>query len=214
MNILLVAATRPELEPLLQYCASKDVSGRIVNKHDLDFLFTGVGMTATAFSMGQKLAQKQYDLALNCGIAGAFDRSLRIGEVTVVNIDCFSELGAEDGNDFIPIDLLGLGKSGSKPASIPDVPFLNSLRKVRAITVNRVHGNDETIFETAQRLNPQVETMEGAAFFYACNQMDLPCIQIRSISNYVERRNRENWNLPLAVENLNSILVKLLNDLS
>ena len=52
--------------------------------------------------------------------------------------------------------------------------------------------------------------MEGAAFFYACLLAKIPFLEIRSISNYVEARNRETWNLPLAINNLNQILIEIL----
>ena len=39
-------------------------------------------------------------------------------------------------------------------------------------------------------------------------------LQIRSISNYVETRNRENWNIPLAIQNLNQVLTEMLQALA
>jgi futalosine hydrolase len=35
-------------------------------------------------------------------------------------------------------------------------------------------------------------------------------MQIRSISNYVEKRNKENWNIPLALKNLHATILELL----
>jgi futalosine hydrolase len=35
-------------------------------------------------------------------------------------------------------------------------------------------------------------------------------MEIRSISNYVERRNKENWDLKLSLKNLNQELLKAL----
>jgi futalosine hydrolase len=90
---------------------------------------------------------------------------------------------------------------------------LQKLKQVRAITVNKVHGNDDSIMKTSLLLSPQIESMEGAAFFYVCMKMNIPCIQIRAISNYVERRNRENWNIPLALESLKNTSVSLLNEI-
>ncbi|MCB0664545.1 MAG: hypothetical protein KDC80_01930, partial [Saprospiraceae bacterium] len=78
------------------------------------------------------------------------------------------------------------------------------------ITVNKVHGNDESIERIKEKFNPDIETMEGAAFYYSCHLMHQPCVQIRSISNKVERRNRENWNIPLALKNLTDQLFYLL----
>ena len=86
-----------------------------------------------------------------------------------------------------------------------------SYPKVSAITVNTVHGSPQRIAKTQARLNPQIESMEGAAFFYACKTLKVPCVQIRSISNYVELRNKDAWNIPLAVQHLNQEILSLLS---
>jgi len=85
-----------------------------------------------------------------------------------------------------------------------------NLKNVGAITVNTVHGNEASIKKVTERLSPQLESMEGAAFFHACTQMDVPCIQIRAVSNYVEKRNRDSWNIGLAIKNLNTFAVEFL----
>ena len=64
-------------------------------------------MTATAFALGRELATNQYDLAINLGIAGSFDRNIALGEVVEVTDDRFSELGAEDDEAFLTIDEAG-----------------------------------------------------------------------------------------------------------
>ena len=55
--------------------------------------------------------------------------------------------------------------------------------------------------------------MEGAAFFLACLLSEVPFLEIRSISNFVEPRNREAWDLPLAIDNLNVALIELIKTL-
>lgn len=208
MNILLTAATHAEIEPAITHFNNNNNPNVTITT-----LVSGVGMVATAYSLGQLLATQQFDLAINAGIAGAFDRSLKLGETVLVKVDCFAELGAEDGEDFISIDALGFGKAGARPELTFEHESLSSLKKVFAITVNKVHGNDESIYNTSLRLGPQIESMEGAAFIYACNQTKIPCLQLRAISNYVERRNRDSWNIPLAVQNLNKRLIHLLKSL-
>ena len=209
MKVLLVSATTFEIEPTLSHFnILENVTGNCITT-----LITGVGMTATAFAMGKALSKNHYDLAINAGIAGAFDRSLKTGEVVSIGLDCFAELGAEDGEKFLSIDELGFGKASIRPEQLFDDLSLRSLKRTRSITVNKVHGNDESIYTTVSRLNPQTESMEGAAFFYACNQTNLPCVQLRAISNYIERRNRDSWNIPLAIKNLNDTLIKLLTTL-
>lgn len=209
MKLLIVAATRTEIEPLLSYFDVDEDHFKIKN-YEIDVLITGAGMVPTAFALGQKLAHQRYNFAINVGIAGSFDPDLAIGDVVSVNLDVFSEWGAEDGEKFLSIDALGFGESvqyGIIPFFLKDL----NLKKVMAITVNKVHGNEVSIAKTIARTGPNIETMEGAAFFYACKQTSTDCIQVRSISNYVERRNREKWNIDLAIRNLNRFIIDFLN---
>jgi futalosine hydrolase len=74
-----------------------------------------------------------------------------------------------------------------------------------------VHGNEASIYKLGSRINAQIESMEGAAFFYACRQMEVPCMQIRAVSNYVEKRNRDAWQIGLAIKNLNTFAAEFLN---
>ena len=39
-------------------------------------------------------------------------------------------------------------------------------------------------------------------------------LQLRSISNYVEERNKANWDIPLAIKNLNDKLSEVIDVLS
>lgn len=212
MKILIVAATLSEIQPLLKELNLRE-GENLYKNNQISVLVTGVGMVATAFALGKHLAACQYDFALNLGIAGSFDRSLGLGEVVNVTKDLFAELGAEDGDEFISIDELGFGKQQTQNLPTFQPSNTTRLKQVRAITVNKVHGNETSIAKTVQRLKPQIESMEGAAFFYGCTQAGLPCAQVRGISNYVERRNRGSWNIGLAVKNLNIFAAELLTSL-
>jgi futalosine hydrolase len=169
-------------------------------------------MTATAFHLGRKLNRK-YDLAIDAGVAGSFGRNIPLGSVVNVVSDCFSELGAEDGNRFLTAEEAGFGASwirNIQPENRKLKNELSTIRKVKGITVNTVHGNSSGIRKVFKKFGPDIETMEGAAFFLACTHEKIPCIQIRSVSNYVERRNRKNWKIDLAIKNLNLFLEGLL----
>lgn len=209
MKSLLVSATEFEIAPFLSHFGLK--SGlNYLNGNQIFVLITGVGMVATAFSMGNILATDKFDFAVNAGIAGSFSTDIELGEVVIVTGDCFSELGAMDGQSFLPIEELGFGKSVFTPLQGGPLEGLYSTHKgVRGITVNCVHGDDMEIASISERLNPAVETMEGAAFFYSCDQVGLPSAQLRSISNYVERRDKSRWNIPLAIEMLNRRLINI-----
>jgi len=210
MKILLVAATQAEINPFLLHHGFHNltVPEKKIGTYQLSVLITGVGMVATAFSMGSYCAQKTFDLSINAGIAGSFDPAIQPGDLCRVSEDILAEFGAEDGHDFLSSDTIGIGKSLFSADSIKKFPFFDQLENVRAVTVNKVHGNEKSISEFVERFHPQIETMEGAAFFYACEQAGMPGIQIRGISNMVERRNRENWKIELAIKNLNATLIE------
>lgn len=213
MKILLVAATKQELKNVTSFFHFKeDTSSFTTEGIDVEILFTGVGMVATAFALGQKLALKKYDLAINAGIAGSFKRDFNLGDVVWVKEDIFAELGAEDDSRFLTIDDLGFGEASASPIIDKEndrlTKWLASIKSVNAITVNRVHGNFKNIQKTVHRLNPDIESMEGAAFYYACQQSNTPCIQIRSISNFIEKRNTDNWDVRTAVASLNASLIR------
>jgi futalosine hydrolase len=42
-----------------------------------------------------------------------------------------------------------------------------------------------------------------------CLTEKIPFAELRAISNYVEPRNRDNWKMKEAIENLNTILIEL-----
>jgi futalosine hydrolase len=208
MKTLVVAATLDEVRDIYKHFGLKE--SPFAEALNFDILITGVGMTATAFALGRKL-QSRYTQVLNLGIAGAFDRNIALGELVYITSDLFSELGAEDGLEFISIDALGFGSARVEAKAI-DNPHLNGLQHGRGITVNTVHGETESIEKVIERYHPTVESMEGAAVLYACAQCGIPAIQVRSISNYVETRNRDNWKIGLAIKNLNDWAIAFLTN--
>ncbi|MBD1385586.1 futalosine hydrolase [Mucilaginibacter rigui] len=212
MRILFVAATEFEVESLKSEVESlKKKPGLGLHTHDFGLLITGVGMVATAFALGRELTTNQYDLAINLGIAGSFDRDIALGDLVEITDDTIAELGAEDDETFLPINQMGFGESNFKASKQLSAIYKGqSIRQTSAITVNTVHGNQASIQKIQQRLNVQIESMEGAAFFFACREAGVPCMQIRAVSNYVEKRNRDAWQIGLAVKNLNTFAAELL----
>ena len=202
MHILAVAATEAEIPRL--------AAGRH-GTHHLDVLITGVGMVATAAHTARALTASHYDVAFNFGVCGSFDSAMALGTVVHVTTDRLSELGAEDGDHFVPFEGLGFdGLAVIINDAIPANVALRELPSVTGITVNTVHGHERTIAAVRDRLRPQVESMEGAAFAYACSLSGVPYAQVRAISNVVERRNREAWRLDLAIRNLNAVALRII----
>ncbi len=83
---------------------------------------------------------------------------------------------------------------------------IRKLPKVKALTSNTVHGEADNIARIRKISGADLESMEGAAFFFGCFSSKVPCLQIRSVSNLVEVRDKSQWNLDLALKNLNRVL--------
>ncbi|MDG1849014.1 MAG: futalosine hydrolase [Flavobacteriales bacterium] len=220
MKTLIVSATHLELKPLLEKAEKINriddkLSSYHLDGNEFDLLCTGVGMVATSFHMGRVLSSHKYDRVINAGIAGSFEKNIPLGTVVEIVEDQFPEMGAEDGEHFLSLLDLELIEADDFPyqsgvlsneQEIWDLTY----PKVKSITVNTAHGSEERIAKTEQRLRPQVESMEGAAFFYACKTDKIPCVQIRAISNYVERRDKASWDIPRAIQRLNTEILKLI----
>ena len=204
MKILIVSATAAEIVGIRQ--AYKLAEQEFAETKNFDLLVTGVGMTAAAFALGKYL-NKKYKAVLNVGIAGSFNHGFLLGDLVNITQDCFAELGAEDHEQFIPVCNLGLGEN----IFLAEEIYQSNLPKVKAITVNKIHGEIKSIQKAVALFNPDVESMEGAAVFYACQQAGIACMQVRSISNYVEPRNRKNWQIDLAIKNLNQWLINFVS---
>ena len=176
-------------------------------------------MVATAAWCSRVLAASPYDFALNLGVCGSFDPALPPGTVVQIRSDRIAELGAEDGDGFLTAQELKLVGDHEFPYTSgrlvnlapPDNPALRQLPAVDAITVNTVHGNAGAIAAVRERFHPQVESMEGAAFMYACMIHGLRHAQVRAVSNLVEQRNRGAWRLAEAIDSLGRTALGILD---
>jgi futalosine hydrolase len=224
LKILFVTATHSESEVLGKITNIQSVSGgyRLGNSM-ITPLVAGVGSITTAWEIQKWISvNDKPDIAINSGIAGSYNPEIKIGDVVMPLTDCFADAGIEDGNDFLTLTEAGLTNDS-------DFPFIRGLlhaddryservekliKPVRAITVNTATGSLITRDKLVKKFNPDIETMEGATFFYICSREKIPFLALRAISNIVEIRNRNNWDIPLALKNLseklNEVILTLL----
>jgi futalosine hydrolase len=186
---------------------------------ETDLLITGVGSMATAWSLKQWITlNEKPDLAINAGIAGSFNDRINIGDVVMPVSDCFADAGVEDGENFLTLSESGLISANDFPYKdgllYTDTRYNEKmksiLKPVRAITVNTATGSETTKGKLLKKFNPDIETMEGATFFYICSRENIPFLALRAISNKVEPRDKNNWNIDLALNNLSEKLIDVL----
>ncbi len=221
MKVLIVSATPFEIAPLTQHLANEGVArehSTFWGLLEIQTLITGVGMTATAFALAHTFARQKFNLALQVGIGGAFDKEVATGTVFNVVSEQFGDLGVEEADGSFT-DLFELGLMDPAAPPFTEGKLLNPagdsafLPSAKGLTVNKVHGAANSIDHIRSKYDADVESMEGAAFFYACLLASQPFLELRSISNHVEPRNRENWDLAGAINQLNRTLLELLETL-
>lgn len=224
MKILIVAATWMEVKLLADEMVLIEEKSHFLKQFQLDdivvdILISGIGITFTAFHLTNTLRDCQYQSVINIGIAGSLTSDLNIGDVVNVVSEEFADLGIEKEDEFLTLFETGFVELNEFPFENGVLKATNSngllnIRKVRGITTNKSHGRDSSIAEIIGKFTAQVESMEGAAVFYVCNWLGIPCYQIRAVSNYVESRDSAQWNIPLALEGLKTSMVDILKKLS
>ena len=214
MKLLVAAATEAEIQPTIAWLKE---SGRT----DVETIITGIGLFSTAFALGKRLAGADRPaLVLQAGIAGTFDRNMKLGDALLVDKEYFGDLGAEDNGVFRDLFSIGLWKHDQHPFTnnyllnpfvrIPEQ--LAQLPRASAVSVNTVSGETATIARLEQQFAPTLESMEGAALHYACLMENVPFLQLRTVSNYVEQRDKSKWDIKSAVIRLNGLLRDTINE--
>lgn len=237
MRTLLVTATQLEVKPFLISCGALEEGSEpeiypgmhlaggvfpceLPRPRDIDILITGVGQADTSFHLAQYLAHKEmyrsYALMIQAGIGGSFLSMLPKRTVVQVTSEVYGDRGAENNGSFLDLEEMGLSASDRfpytqarlQPSTCILPPALAHLPKVPGVTVNRTLSEHVSIEWIRNRYAPAVVSMEGAPFFYAALQFGLPCIQLRSISDFVGPRDKAQWDMPGAISALNSVLVQ------
>jgi futalosine hydrolase len=220
MEILLVCATPGEAQVLRTRPSGLMSRGHeehfFCNGNKVRLLTTGLGMVNTARQLSLAIARQRPSLALQFGVAGSFDPVLSFEQVVQVRQEAFAELGADSPQGFLTLEEIGfpsflLGQQPQYNVLHNSTPALPGLPEVSGSTVNTVSGTEALIAEMRQRWQPQVESMEGAAFFQCCLEEDIPFHQVRAISNRVEPRNRAAWRMREAAEAVQSWVWDWLN---
>ncbi len=216
MKILLVTATDDEIRPFLNAYQWMRHSETLlfqtqIAEHEVHHLTTGPGIMATTFHLATILASHQFDLAINAGFAGSYNRQFKIGQVVNVVQEEIGDIGAENDHQFIPLRDLPFFDENWRPYSNgklqnPDQEPLPNIPNANGITVNRVTGCEHTIKINKELFEADVESMEGAAFFYATLLNNIDFYQLRAISNKVQKRNPALWDMNAARNALSDFL--------
>ncbi|MBK7133145.1 MAG: futalosine hydrolase [Bacteroidales bacterium] len=219
-KLLIVTATSSEADIVKKIDGINTADDLIFfGDNEISLLVTGVGSVATAWSLKHWLSvNKKPDLIINAGIAGSYKDDIRTGDVVMPVTECFADSGIEDRENFLTLfesDLADPDEFPYRSGLLHSDLMISEkcrdiIRPVNSISVNTATGSEKSIIKLQKKFNPDIETMEGATFFYICTREKLPFLALRSISNKVEARNRSKWNIPLALEHLSEKLKEVI----
>lgn len=216
MNCLLIAATPIEINPFLRQLRNGELQHLPVS---VDVLITGIGLTATTYSLSRQLFTKRPDLVIQAGVGGCFDNSIPTGSVMAVKKEAIADQSVIELNSLKTLFDLKLVPENQFPFSKGclvnknDVLKKTRLKKVSGISVNEITTDRKKVKFYQEHFSPVVESMEGAALHYVCLKENIPFIQLRAVSNYIAERNKKNWNMKESIINLNTELIRLFNQL-
>ncbi|MDR3350757.1 MAG: futalosine hydrolase [Prevotellaceae bacterium] len=214
MKILITAATGHEL------LAAQQAATATV--HDITFAVTGIGIAATAYHTAKLLLAEPCEFALNIGIAGSFTPRLPVGSVACAVKEYFGDSGVQTPAGFSSLfdeQLLNENTfpfvDGALNADMPPAMagLFSEYPPATGVTLQTATGEQQRIDGLLRRFQPDIETMESAAFFYVCLSEKVPFAALRAISNKVEVRNKAAWNIPLAIQNLETAVRRVVGSL-
>lgn len=217
-RILFTAAVEEELK-----CAKILFENRDL---EIDYSITGVGAVETVYQLSKLLSdsKSKYDLVVNIGIAGTFDKKYPLGSVVRVEREVFGDFGVESSDgDFQSWFEYGLVNPNHHPYTegaliapilTPKIEsFLENLPAVKSVTNQRVSGRVSTNNITLYKFRPDIEVMEGAALFYVCIKEGVPFLELRAISNMVGERDKSKWRISEAFASLKTVCQGLIDSI-
>ncbi len=224
MRILITAAEEEELITARQ--AYNSLSKSEQYGLEITWMLTGIGTTSASYRLTKILnsVDNPFDLAVNIGIAGSFTGEFPIGSVARVMKEYFGDLGFETFSGFQTLfdyKILDADTHPFKNGALHAPELSNAVEKAlsrykraSAVTVQTVSGLPQKRDQLERDFTPSVESMEGAAFFYVSILERVPFVELRSVSNEVGERDRNKWNIPLALDSLREACKVLLEALT
>jgi len=215
---LVTAATVFEMEAFLQACSPAVPCAQ---------LLTGIGPVEAAVQVAVYLAKTSvaFKGVINLGVGGAYCRDqggADLLDICLAEREVLGDLGICYGDAVEPLrgESLPVLDSFSLDSNLltqAETLLKNSnvaSKRGPFVTVSCVSGSRQRGVLLARQHQALCENMEGAAVARVCQQFALPLLELRCISNLVEDRNLQNWQLKQACTRCGQIAALIVEGLS
>jgi futalosine hydrolase len=211
-SLLVVVADAREAGPKLRFA---------IDQMGAELFVAGVGKVAATLGLTLRLQSSKPvpDAVFIVGVAGAFDpRRWRLGDLAWVEESWLADDGVETDEGFRSLDDLGLGTNG--PFRVADRRLADAIAQVNEMrTISRVGARTVSTCSGSRRLLEgreacsDLETMESAALAAVCLACDRSWVELRAVSNFTGPRDASQWNLKLALANLDDAAARIVETL-
>ena len=230
-NLLLVSATEIEssaIQSALGNAKTTQHAGKTVINGNLcgwrcTLLHTGIGAVNAAHALTCQLEGQLPDLVIQVGIGGAYvPTGLPIQSVVLATEDIYGDVGVVTPEGWKPADEIGIPLVNGDPPIFNRFPLDSRLVSTAAeicgarcgpfVTVSQCSGVQAVGDALHARFNALCESMEGAAAAHMCTLYDVPFLEVRGISNLVEDRQPNRWDILGAADAAQSALIKIISN--
>jgi len=171
---------------------------------------SGVGLSATAYSVGKLIGQHKPDWILMAGIAGVYQHSsLNIGDVVLVERECEADLGFFTPGGFTHLADLNLAMDFTATKWWA-CPYVSQVKGVLPLAQSNSMNAAMAPFIYIEEAD--IENMEGAAFFQVCLIEQQKFLEVRSVSNNVKIGD-DDWDMEGSIRTLTKGLHKVVDHL-
>jgi futalosine hydrolase len=204
--------------------------------HDKSVAYVISGIGKTNASRGTALLIEKFSprVVVHLGVGGAYSSShLRTGDIAIAEKEIYGDEGVflEDGfhsAETIGIPFLVKGRK----KYFNEFPLDKKLFRIAVRTSHVIHhasritvksgpfltlstctGTLKRAKELERTFHAICENMEGAAVAHVCVSCGIPMVEIRGISNTVGERDKKKWDIHLAAENCQRVVMGLLKEI-
>ncbi len=189
----------------------------------------GMGKANAAHAATLLIMHSKPEAIIIFGIGGAYTSSgARIGDIAIATEEISGDDGVLTPEGFKDTNHIGIplvtGTGGvyynSFPAPDRFVALAQNalsggfpeaqMRSGRFVTVSTCTGTDERARELDARYRGLCENMEGAAAAQVALLHQVPWMELRSISNLVEKRDPAKWDIPRAAQTAQEAVLRIL----
>jgi len=190
----------------------------------------GIGKINAAAATAALIERCHPRLVINTGCAGAYLTSgLSVGQLAVASDEFLGDEGVLTADGWQDLRFMGIPSliqesrlhhnaiplskhPAEKAMQLADFYGVRLVRG-RFITVSTCSGTRQRGEELARRFHGICENMEGAAVAQVSMRYGIDCLEIRGISNMVDKRDMKTWNIPLAVEAAQRFVIKYIEEM-